>query len=184
MIIIIIYFDLSHVMTVLSSQNLEMLYREHHSWIYTWLYRRLGNSADAADLAQDTFIRVITRKSLLEIEQPRAYLTTVAKSLMLNWFNRRNIEQAYLEVLANQPEFEHPSPEQRYLIVETLIEVIQLLDALPDQIRDVFLHAQLENMNYQQIADQFNLSLSTVKRHIKKAYIHCLTAMLDTDFSC
>lgn len=168
-------------MTTSAQRSLEVLYQEHHTWIYTWLYKKLGNSADAADLAQDTFIRVL-RKPLHEIEQPRAYLTTVAKSLMFNMFSRKRVEQAYLNVLAQQPELEHPSPEQGYLIVETLLEVIQLLDALPEQVRGVFLHAQLEDLTYEQIADQFNISVSTVKRHIKKAYIHCLTAMLDVDF--
>jgi len=162
-----------------SVESLETLYRQHHSWIYTWLYKKLGNSADAADLAQDTFIRVLNKKPLHEIEQPRAYLTTVAKSLMLNWFNRKRIEQAYIDVLADQPELQQPSPEQNYLIIETLVEVIQLLESLPKQVRDVFLHAQLEDMTYEQIALKFNISLSTVKRHMKKAYLHCLVAMLD-----
>lgn len=160
-------------------ESLETLYRQHHSWIYTWLYKKLGNSADAADLAQDTFIRVFNKKPLHEIEQPRAYLTTVAKSLMMNWFNRKRIEQAYIEVLAEQPEWEQPSPEQNYLIIETLVEVIHLLETLPRQVRDVFLHAQIEDMSYEQIACKFNISLSTVKRHMKKTYVHCLTAMLE-----
>lgn len=95
-------------------------------------------------------------------------MTTVAKSLMMNWFNRKRIEQAYIEVLAEQPEWEQPSPEQNYLIIETLVEVIQLLETLPRQVRDVFLHAQIEDMSYEQIACKFNISLSTVKRHMKK----------------
>ena len=35
------------------------LYCDHHGWLKGWLRQRLGNSCDAADLAQDTFVRVI-----------------------------------------------------------------------------------------------------------------------------
>ena len=35
------------------------LYASHHGWLRNWLRKRLGNTFDAADLAQDTFIRII-----------------------------------------------------------------------------------------------------------------------------
>ncbi|MBV8624203.1 MAG: RNA polymerase subunit sigma, partial [Herbaspirillum sp.] len=36
--------------------SIEALYCDHHSWLQGWLRRRLGNSEQAADLAQDTFL--------------------------------------------------------------------------------------------------------------------------------
>lgn len=43
-------------------QSLETLYADHHGWLRGWLGRRLGNSSDAADLAQDTFLRLLRRR--------------------------------------------------------------------------------------------------------------------------
>ena len=34
----------------------------HHGWLHNWLRAKLGNSFDAADLAQDTFIRVLRHR--------------------------------------------------------------------------------------------------------------------------
>ncbi|AOA58415.1 sigma-70 family RNA polymerase sigma factor [Acinetobacter larvae] len=168
-------------MVSLSQHGVAHLYREHHSWIYQWLYHRLGNSADAADLAHDTFLRVMVREHQYHIEQPRAYLTVVAKGLMVSWFRRKHIERNYLVLLAERSEQTHPSTEQHYLIIETLVEISLLLEDLPHEVRLSFLYAQLEGLKYQDIADKLNLSLSTVKRHVKKAYLHCLTAMMDHD---
>ncbi|WP_219136632.1 TonB-dependent receptor domain-containing protein [Janthinobacterium sp. UMAB-60] len=39
--------------------QLESHYRAHHGWLAHWLQRRLGNAFDAADLMQDTFIRLL-----------------------------------------------------------------------------------------------------------------------------
>lgn len=40
--------------------SIERLYEDHHRWLSGWLRRRLGDSRDAADLAQDTFLRILT----------------------------------------------------------------------------------------------------------------------------
>lgn len=168
-------------MSSLHEQQFLTLYQEHHSWIYGWLYKKLGNSSDAADLAQDTFVRIFSRKQQIELDQPRAYLTKVAKGLMINWIHHKNVERAYLEVLSEQPERVYGSPERDVLIIETLTEVVQLLSELPEVVRSTFLYAQLEGMKHHEIADQLNISVSTVKRYIQHAYIHCLSAMLDAE---
>ncbi|KAA8732356.1 sigma-70 family RNA polymerase sigma factor [Acinetobacter qingfengensis] len=157
------------------------LYQQHHLWIYHWLYKKLGNSSDAADLAQDTFIRVFAKKQILELQQPRAYLTKIAKGLMINWIQRKQIERAYLEVLAEQPEYHHPSPEHNLMIIEALTEIFYLLSELPDVVQQAFLFAQLEGKKHQQIAEELNISVSTVKRYIQQGYLQCLTVMLDDE---
>ena len=106
----------------LSQQHaVHSLYKEHHSWLCGWLRKRLGCVDNAADLAQDTFIRVLTQRKAVELREPRAYLSTVARSLMIDMFRRRALEQAYLETLAARPESVEVSPEARLLIIETLL---------------------------------------------------------------
>lgn len=59
------------------------LYSHHHGWLQAWLRRRLGCADDAADLAQDTFMRLLGRpvQALAPeaLREPRAYLTTLAR---------------------------------------------------------------------------------------------------------
>lgn len=106
------------------------LYEEHHPWLCGWLRNRLGCVDHAADLAQDTFIRVLTLRKAAELREPRAYLSSVARSLMIDMFRRRALEQAYLEALALRPEAVEISPETRLQIIETLMEIDRLLDGL------------------------------------------------------
>ncbi len=39
--------------------DVEHLYTQHHSWLKRWLMKRLGEAADADDLAQDTFVLIM-----------------------------------------------------------------------------------------------------------------------------
>lgn len=82
------------------SDSLSTLYRDHHGWLAGWLRRKLGNGHDAADLAHDTFLRILAARNAAAIEEPRKYLATIAKGLVVDRFRRQSIEAAWLETLA------------------------------------------------------------------------------------
>lgn len=164
-----------------SGPTLENFYRDHRSWLENWLRCRLGNAWDAADLSQDTFVRVLASQHiepLSTLREPRAYLLTVGKRLLINHYQRRSVEQAYLQALASLPESVIPSPEQRWVLLETLQALNELLDALPVAVRRAFLWSQLEGLSYAQIAERLCVSERTVKRYMAQAYTHCLLVEL------
>lgn len=162
----------------MANDQLGLLYTEHNGWLKSWLYRRLGCSAQAADLAQDTFMRILQaqRKTTeaLALERPRAYLATVGRRLVYDHFRRQSLEQAYLETLALIPEAFALSPQEQWQMRETLMEVDALLDTLKPVVRTVFLLAQLEGLNYAQIARQLGIGERTVKRHMAQAFEACI----------
>ncbi|WP_339525064.1 sigma-70 family RNA polymerase sigma factor [Pseudomonas sp. EL_65y_Pfl2_R96] len=160
-------------------QTLHDLYRDHRGWLEGWLRRRMGNACDAADLSQDTFLRLLaSSQRIADLQEPRAYLLTVGKRLLSNFYKRRSLEQAYLAALASMPEDCVPSPEQRWLLLETLQALDELLDGLPTAVRRAFLWSQLEGLNYQQIAERLRVSERTIKRYMAHAYEHCLLVEL------
>ncbi|KAB0495047.1 sigma-70 family RNA polymerase sigma factor [Pseudomonas vancouverensis] len=152
---------------------IEALYSGHHSWLYATLRKKLGNAMDAADLTQDTFTRILASR-ISVIDQPRAYLSCVAKGILVNWYQRKALERAYLDALAVLPAPEAPSPETRYLILETLHEIDAMLDALPPLVKRAFLLSQIGGLKYDDIAGQLGVSLITVKRYMKQAFVQCL----------
>lgn len=159
--------------------SLPTLYREHRSWLETWLRRRLGNAWDAADLSQETFLRVLaSAQPLADIREPRAYLLTVGKRLLSNFHQRRSLEQAYLDALAHLPEQHVPSPEQRWLLLETLQALDELLDGLKAPVRKAFLWSQLKGLGYAEIGTRLGVCERSVKRYMAQAYEHCLLAEL------
>ncbi|KRC78534.1 RNA polymerase subunit sigma [Achromobacter sp. Root83] len=162
-----------------SGDTVHLLYRTHHGWLHGWLRAKLGNSFDAADLAQDTFVRVLRHRHELDaLREPRAYLTTIAKRLLLNHHRRRSVELAYLEALALMPEALAPSAEQRLIILETLQEIDEMLAGLPLPARQAFLMAQLEGLSHAEIAERLKVSLRTVHRYIAKGLEQCIMAVI------
>lgn len=156
-------------------QLVHRLYVDHQGWLNGWLRRQLGCSQKAADLAQDTFVRVLTKDQGLDaLCEPRAYLHTIAKGLLINHWRRKQIEQAYLDALALQPERVTPSPESQALILETLMQIDAMLARLPHKVRRAFLLSQLHGMTYAAIAAELEVSERMVKKYMAQAMLHCL----------
>jgi len=161
-------------MSTLDHSALHQLYSENNGWLKSWLRTRLGNAADASDLAHDTFIRVMTARRQEPIREPRRYLSAIARSLLIDKVRRRTIEQAYLQALALRPEPVEMSPEIRLSIIEMLVSIDALLDELGSRTRDIFLAVQLEGMTYAAVAEHFDVSVTTVKNHLIRAMTRCL----------
>jgi RNA polymerase sigma-70 factor (ECF subfamily) len=153
------------------------LYADHNDWLRGWLRRRLDCSETAAELAQDTFVRLLQRQQRGErIRQPRAFLATIAHGLLVNHWRRLDIERAYREALASQPEAIEVSPEERQRVLETLFAVDALLRQLPDRVRRAFLMSQLDGLTYRRIGAELGVSERMVKKYMARAMYHCLTA--------
>jgi len=155
------------------------LYQNHHYWLVDWIHRHVSEKGDAEDLAQSTFLRLLNRPEIPTISKPRAFLKTVAGGLVSNFYRRKDLEKAYLEALAAQPELVSPSPEQVHQTLETLVQVSLLLEGLPEKVKKAFLMAQLDGMKYNEIAEQLCVSVSSVKKYMFKATRHCLQIQLD-----
>ena len=154
---------------------LASLYLDNHAWLRGWLSRQVRCPQDAADLTQDTFLRAYDARQLDRIQEPRAYLSTVARRLLCSLWRRRKLEQSYLDQLADLPPAHAPSAEDIALVREAIEAIDRALEGLPSRVKRAFLLNRLEGMPQQAIADLLGVSLATVERDLRRAFVHCLT---------
>ena len=159
-------------------QVLHSLFGDHHGWLYGRLRARLGCRDDASDMAAEVFVRVVALPDPQAIREPRALLTTIAKRLMYDTWRRRDLERAYLEALALQPEAVEPSPETRALAIEALVAIDELLDGLSPRARTAFLCSQLDGMKYSEIATLLGVSTIRVRQYVAKGLKLCCKSLL------
>jgi len=157
--------------------HMDHLYRSQLGWLRGWLHSRLGCSEAAADLAQDTFLRLLRTGTHPPAGESRRYLTRIAKGLMIDAFRRQKIEEAYLESLSHRPDAVAPGPETQQAIIETLMAIDALLDGLPDKVRRALLLRQLDGQSYAAIARQLSVSVSSVEKYVARGLATCCLAL-------
>ncbi|HUD28971.1 MAG TPA: sigma-70 family RNA polymerase sigma factor [Novosphingobium sp.] len=157
-----------------ASAEITALYGDHGEWLRNWLRQRTRCSHRAADLAQDTFCRVLERKPDDAIREPRRYLATIARRILIDDVRRRDIERAYLDAYGLLGEGEHaPSPERIAEAVDLLRAVVDALGGLSDKARRSFLMIRFDGLRYAEAAAELGVSERMVKRYVAEGYARC-----------
>ena len=160
-------------------QQVHTLYSEHHGWLFAWLRKKLSCPHNAADVAQDTFVRIIaSRDALFGLREPRAYLSTTARRLLLDRARRQVLERSYLAGLALIADSlpGAPSPEETLMAVQALEQIANALQNLSAKARDAFLLHYLEELPQAAVAAQLKVSTRMVQKYLVQALLACRQA--------
>ncbi|WP_371232726.1 RNA polymerase sigma factor [Pseudomonas sp. QE6] len=163
-----------------NGERVGVLYRDHRDWLTAWLNRSLGCVQRAEDLSQDTFVRVLGRRELPSLREPRAFLVTIAKGLLVDHWRRVALEQTYLEELHHLPEAVQPSAEEHCLILADLREIDRLLGSLSTRARRAFLLNRLDGLGHAEIAELLGVSVPRVRQYIAQGLRQCYIALYGT----
>src|SRR6218665_441827 len=161
-------------------QAIHTLYSDHHGWLFGWLRKKLGCSHNAADLAHDTFTRILASRDVLaSMREPRAFLTTTARRLVIDRARRKQIEDAYLQELALTAETlsGFQSPEQILTTLEALEQIAFVLEELSAKQRQAFLLYYLDGHSQLEIAARMGISERMVRKHLMLALLQCSKAL-------
>lgn len=154
---------------------IDTLYRDHHHWLFAWLRKKLNCQHQAADVTHDTFARILSLSHFPCMQEPRAYLVTTAKRLLIDQSRRQHIEQAYLAELARAAETmdEFPSAEDIAAAVQILDKISQVLAGLAEKPRQAFLLHYFDGLTHAAIAMQLGVSDRMVRKYLVQSLVHC-----------
>lgn len=157
--------------------TIESLYHEHHHWLKFWLSQRLGGASDVEDMAHDVFLRLIVKpapRGFASLGEARGYLRAMARGMCINRWHRREIEQAWLDTLAAQPEEFAPSAEREAMVLEALQEVGTMLLELPAKAARAFLLIEACEMTQKEVAEELGVSTRMVRKYLAQAMLKCM----------
>jgi len=160
------------------ADSLDALYKGYHGWLLNWLRRRLDCPHNAADMAQDTFTRLLSAGAYVAPNEPRAFLATVARRLLLDRGRRQRLERAYREELARHVEHmeQAPSAEQVMAAVQALEHIARALAGMTSRMRQVFVMRHLDGLSHGEIAAHFKVSTKTIQNDLVQALLQCHAA--------
>lgn len=151
-------------------------FRRSYHWLTGTVQRLVGSRNDAEDLAASAFTELAALEDLSHVRQPRALLTTIARRLTYEFWRRRDLERAYLEQLAQAPEFAAASPEAICAAIDELLRIDAALQTISAKAREAFLLSQFEELGYAEIAARLAVSVSMVRKYLAQALCACYAA--------
>lgn len=153
----------------------ERLFAQHGGAVQAFLYRRVRKRPDAAELAQEVYLRMLRVADIGAIRDPEAYLFTVAGNLAKEHARYEHREGTRLPVddpllqeqLAELPAFaEDLDTQQR---IKRLREVLQ---QLPPKCQAAVVLQYWNGLSYKEIAQRLGVSTNMVKKYLSQALVH------------
>ena len=164
---------------------LGQLLEKHQNRLFSIALRMVSNRDDAAEVTQDAMLKIIQHFDSFRSEaQVTTWMTRIVMNQAITRLRRRKLrDHASLDstritgsdgdqaaslrkVLENTRE---PGPEQRVEEGEMIDRLLSAIDRLDTDFRAVLVLRDLEEMDYQQIADTLEFKVGTVKSRLFRA---------------
>jgi RNA polymerase sigma-70 factor (ECF subfamily) len=143
------------------------IFDEYYNYIRNYLYYLSSDIEVAEDLAQDVFLKLWENRANVNDITVKPLLFKIAKNLYLNSYKRKSLD---LKFINTRPEnFENESPQYLLEFKEFDERLQRAISNLPDQCRTFFLLNRIDDLKYQEIANNFNISVKAVEKQISKA---------------
>lgn len=135
--------------------------------LYSFCYGLCGSSDHAADIVQETFIRIWRgRQMLAAVDNFQAYLFQVARNHVIDEMRKLARESAVFAELQAVPA---ATPEEE-LFRKELRELLEhILQQLPQRQQQIYRMHRQEGLGHDEIARRLDLSVSTVQNHMFRA---------------
>ena len=154
-----------------STEAFEKLYHQYVGKLYGFILKlTFGDSYLAEEITQRTFIKIWENRHMLNISKSfTAYMTMIARNILLNEYKHQTVIFVYEEYVKNFVSDKDETTEK--VVNAKLLEeyVDDLIEKLPPACRKIFVLSRKEQLSVKEIAETLNLAESTVHNQLNKA---------------
>jgi RNA polymerase sigma-70 factor (ECF subfamily) len=158
----------------------ERLFKRQGSALRAYFVRRVRRGSDAAELAQEVYLRLLRIPDEATIRNPEAYLYTVAGNLLREQALQQRRDAAAVDVddpavsaqLAEWPGFGADMDDS-----ERARRLLEVLQQLPPKCQAAVQLQYWQDRSYADIAAQLGVSTHMVKKYLSQALVHCRRRM-------
>ena len=146
------------------------LYNRYWEPLINLAGKRTLSLAMAEEIVQDVFVNFYIRRKEIQLSHSlSAYLKTAIKFQVFKTYRAQKIQNKYIETVSHSG---YSAPIQPDTILEAKqihAEIFQITEKMPATCKEVFLLSRFEKRSNQDIADQLNISVAMVRKHITKS---------------
>jgi len=155
------------------TEFVESLFQEQQTPLLKFLVSRFRDFEDAAEIAQETWLRIHRLENPEHLKNPRAFLFQTASNIAIDRSRHAAVAKKHLEQsISLSYRDDSPTVENSVAADEALQLIKNSLGSLPHKCRDAFLLHRGRDMSYPEIAIQLDVSTSMVEKYIIRALKH------------
>ncbi|MFT4822783.1 MAG: RNA polymerase sigma factor (sigma-70 family) [Halioglobus sp.] len=143
----------------------------HRHDLLRYVRRILPASESPEDMVQDVFYRLIRQGNFADLDNPRAYLMTIARNVAIDKLRRLKAAPEIIAETDSGAELDHNSVHTMEAS-EMIIAIERAMAELPERCREAFVLRRYRGMDTAETAAALGISRRMVQRHLKNAMAH------------
>lgn len=148
----------------------EMLFKTYYQPLCRYANSYMKDPDGAEEIVQAAFIGFWEKRKTISIETSlKSYLYRAIRNACLNELKHEQVKQKYFANESIKEEAKSEPADHLAIHVELEDKIRAAIQTLPEQCRLIFTMSRFEELKYQEIADQLNLSVKTVENQMGKA---------------
>lgn len=148
----------------------EMIFKAYYQPLCRYAHSFLEDKEEAEEVVQSAFITVWEKRKTIDIQTSlKSYLYRMVRNACLNVIKHEKVKKQHVSHELAFTEASYDSVSQKVYATELETKITESIKALPEQCRLVFQLSRFEELKYQEIADQLQISVKTVENHMGKA---------------
>lgn len=156
---------------MLTTTQMEDLFHRYRDELTRRLAVMVNSRETAADLMQETYVKLMGLVNTKAVEHPRALLHRIATNLAIDYLRKQKSPFHAVDSLdaAMEVPCGSPCPERTLLGKERLQLSLRAIDKLPPRTREAFLLYRVYGYSYREIAARMAISESGVEKLLMRA---------------
>ncbi|MFJ4141944.1 RNA polymerase sigma factor [Pseudomonas sp. NPDC089734] len=156
--------------------DIKGLFQKHAKALQNLLLRKSRDPQLAADLVQESFLRLAELQDKERIDNSSAYLYRTAHNLLIDHVRqqmRRKTDNVPHEALEDVID-EQPGLDEEAATEQHKRRLRDAIAELPERTQEVFRLNRLEGLTHAEVARRLDISDSSVQKHLAKALAHVM----------
>jgi RNA polymerase sigma-70 factor (ECF subfamily) len=163
------------------ASQVAQLFKQHHRNLVHFIRARMGGAAaDANEVAQESYVRLLQLENIGAVSFLRAYLYRIAANLVVdrNIARRRRPELSTESVREEVEQIADPfEVERTVLAADEYQQLLDCLRELPPKCRQAFELHRLRELPIEQVARDMDVSERMIRKYVARALIYCRLRM-------
>ncbi len=150
----------------------EKLFKEQYTAVYSYAFQILGDEEECRDLVSESFAQLWKRHEEIEMEKWRAFLYRTIHNKCVDRIRKNAAYEnyaVYYQIISGNAV---DDKDEVNLREEKLQQIHEVIKELPERTQYILKACYFSRRKYADVADELNISSSTVKKHIVKALAH------------
>jgi RNA polymerase sigma-70 factor (ECF subfamily) len=159
--------------SAMRSELVRRLFEEHNRTLIRFLVAKLSSEAEAQEVAQEAYVRLLRLEDASAVSFLRAHLFSIAANLAVDRLRQRQVRERNTPQDLFEDLLSRPGPDREVLGQQELAVVKDALKKLPEKCRRAFLLHVFEGYSVREIADSMQLTDRMIRHYVARALAVC-----------